>query len=54
MPTPTIIEQPSSQTILVGDGVVFNVNSIPVLEDGITTDTTRAIVPQSFLIKCLL
>ena len=28
MPTPTIIEQPSSQTILVGDGVVFNVNSI--------------------------
>jgi len=28
MPTPTIIEQPSSQTILVGDGAVFNVNSI--------------------------
>ena len=27
MPTPTIIEQPSSQTILVGYGAVFNVNS---------------------------
>ena len=34
--------------------IQFNVNSIPVLEDGITTDTTRSIVPQSFLIKCLL
>ena len=28
MPIPTIIEQPASQTILVGDGAVFNVNSI--------------------------
>lgn len=28
MPIPTIIEQPSSQTILLGDGAVFNVNSI--------------------------
>jgi hypothetical protein len=28
MPTPTIIEQPSSQTILLGDGAAFNINSI--------------------------
>jgi hypothetical protein len=28
MPTPIIIEQPSSQTILLGDGAAFNVNSI--------------------------
>lgn len=27
MSTPTIIEQPSSQTILLGDGAVFNVNA---------------------------